>query len=85
MPPQSSPQPLSPRPLTEPHQARLATDHSCRSEIVTAHTAALAAGDAGYADPQTGLFVLTAGFLARRGSCCGNGCRHCPYIGGPSA
>ena len=30
-------------------------------------------------DPQTGLFVLTAAFLLRRGSCCESACRHCPY------
>jgi hypothetical protein len=23
--------------------------------------------------------VFTARFLRRRGYCCGNGCRHCPY------
>jgi hypothetical protein len=23
--------------------------------------------------------VFTARFLSRRGYCCGNGCRHCPY------
>ncbi|HEX8458116.1 MAG TPA: DUF5522 domain-containing protein [Pyrinomonadaceae bacterium] len=23
--------------------------------------------------------VFTARFLARRGYCCANGCRHCPY------
>ena len=28
---------------------------------------------------EDGLFVLTAGYLLRRGYCCGNGCRHCPY------
>ena len=28
---------------------------------------------------ENGLMVLTARFLARRGYCCGNGCRHCPY------
>jgi hypothetical protein len=50
-------------------------------EIVAAHDAALADGSAGYADPATGLFVLTAQFLAERGWCCGNGCRHCPYTG----
>ncbi len=33
-------------------------------------------------DPDTGLFVLTAGFLARSGTCCDRGCRHCPYVGG---
>ena len=26
-----------------------------------------------------GLFVLTGGYLKRRGHCCGKGCRHCPY------
>jgi hypothetical protein len=24
-------------------------------------------------------FVLTAAYLLRRGTCCDNGCRHCPY------
>jgi len=26
-----------------------------------------------------GLMVLTEHFLEKRGYCCGNGCRHCPY------
>jgi hypothetical protein len=43
------------------------------------HAKAMADGEDGYLDPRTGLFVLTADFLARRGFCCGNGCRHCPY------
>ena len=43
------------------------------------HAKAMADGEDGYLDPSTGLFVLTAAFLARRGYCCGNGCRHCPY------
>jgi len=25
------------------------------------------------------LMVLTEIFLRKRGYCCGNGCRHCPY------
>jgi hypothetical protein len=75
--------PLAPRPLTEPHPARLPADHPYREKILAAHAAALAAGDAGYPDPRTGLFVLTAGYLARRGTCCGRGCRHCPYLDGP--
>lgn len=74
-------QPLSSRPLTEPHPDRLSPLHPRRAEILAAHDAALAAGDAGYPDPGTGLFVLTAGFLAKRGTCCGRGCRHCPYLG----
>ena len=28
---------------------------------------------------ENGLMVLTARFLEKRGYCCGNGCRHCPY------
>jgi hypothetical protein len=55
-------------------------DVTYRAEILTAHNGALAAGSAGYLDPRTGLFVLSAGFLAARGTCCGRGCRHCPYV-----
>jgi hypothetical protein len=66
----------------EPHPSRLAPDHPRRAEILAAHAAALAADQAGYLDPETGLFVLTAGFLARRGICCTRGCRHCPYVDG---
>ena len=72
--------PLAPRALTEPHPARLSPRHPRRAEILAAHAAALDAGQAGYLDPDTGLFVLTAGFLAGRGTCCGRGCRHCPYV-----
>ncbi|WP_405092994.1 DUF5522 domain-containing protein [Micromonospora sp. NBC_01392] len=71
---------LADRPLTEPHPSRLPLAHPGRARILTAHAAALAAGEAGYPDPETGLFVLSAGFLARRGTCCGRGCRHCPYV-----
>ena len=46
-----------------------------------AHDAAEARGEAGYLDPHSGLFVLTATYLRDRGTCCGNGCRHCPYDG----
>lgn len=28
---------------------------------------------------EDGLMVLTAHFLLKRGYCCGNRCRHCPY------
>lgn len=28
---------------------------------------------------EDGLMVLTARYLGRRGYCCDNGCRHCPY------
>ena len=28
---------------------------------------------------ENGLLVYTAAHHLRRGSCCGSGCRHCPY------
>ncbi|MCB9303374.1 MAG: hypothetical protein H6566_22285 [Lewinellaceae bacterium] len=28
---------------------------------------------------ENGLFVLTEHFLRKRGYCCQNGCRHCPF------
>jgi len=66
--------------LTEPHPSRLDLQHPRRSAILAAHENALAAGWPGYLDPDSGLFVLTAGFLRDRGYCCGRGCRHCPYL-----
>ena len=45
-----------------------------------AHHEALMRGQAGYFDPATGLFVQTARTLWDRGSCCEQGCRHCPYV-----
>lgn len=32
-----------------------------------------------YIDPATGYAVFTAHYLKERGTCCGNGCRHCPW------
>lgn len=69
----------SARGLSEPHPDRLPADHPRRDVILAAHEAALAAGEAGYLDPGTGLFVLTAAELAAQGTCCDRGCRHCPY------
>jgi hypothetical protein len=28
---------------------------------------------------ENGLMVFTAQYHLKRGSCCGNNCRHCPY------
>ena len=67
-------------PRVEYIQDRLAPDHPGRDAVLAAHATALERGDAGYLDPASGLFVLTAGFLADRGTCCGRGCRHCPYL-----
>jgi len=56
----------------------------CRPDyaaVIDAHDEAAAGGHAGYADPSTGLFVMTVTYLADRGHCCEQGCRHCPYPG----
>ena len=58
---------------------RLPADPEQRQRILDAHDAAVAAGEPGYADPETGLFVFTAASLAATGRCCDSGCRHCPY------
>ena len=44
-------------------------DDACRNDVP------------GYMDPGSGLFVMTSAYLRRRGFCCGNACRHCPYLG----
>lgn len=72
--------PLASRPLTEPHPERLPLDDPARAAVLAAHATALERGEAGYLDPASGLLVLTAAFLADRGTCCGRGCRHCPYV-----
>lgn len=72
--------PLAPRPLTEPAASRLPANARRRSEVMAAHAVAIERGEAGYVDPESGLFVLTAKFLADRGTCCERGCRHCPYV-----
>jgi hypothetical protein len=71
---------LADRPLTEPHPSRLDPRRPDRQAILAAHAAAMAADDDGYVDPSSGLFVFTARYLARRGSCCDTACRHCPYV-----
>jgi hypothetical protein len=55
-----------------------------RDEIRRRHRAALDAHRSVYPDPQSGLMVFTARFLADRGYCCGSGCRHCPYATPPT-
>jgi len=47
--------------------------------IEAIHRAACAAGEAGYLDPRTWLFVQTAVQLGSLPTCCGSGCRQCPW------
>jgi Family of unknown function (DUF5522) len=32
---------------------------------------------------ENGLMVFTAAYHLKRGTCCGSGCRQCPYGNGP--
>jgi hypothetical protein len=48
--------------------------------ILRAHAEAMAGGEPGYIDPQSGLFVFSAAYHAERGTCCKSDCRHCPYV-----
>jgi hypothetical protein len=72
--------PAASRPLTQPHADRLPANHPDHDEIILRHAEAIDRGEAGYLDPATGLFVISAATHLRRGSCCANGCRHCPYV-----
>lgn len=50
-----------------------------RSDIKELHREACDAGRDTYIDPASGYQVLTSKALLRKGACCGNSCRHCPY------
>lgn len=54
-------------------------------DALARHEAAVAQGKDFYTDPDTGYVVMTALYLTRRGYCCGNICRHCPYDRGEPA
>ena len=75
---------LRPGGLERPHPSRLSLGHPGFDRILDAHRRAVAEGRPGYTDPDTGLFVMTSAWLAARGSCCDQGCRHCPYLGAAS-
>jgi iron complex transport system substrate-binding protein len=47
--------------------------------IEEAHLAACQRGESMYLDPKTGLSVFTELTHLKRGKCCGNKCRHCPF------
>jgi hypothetical protein len=64
-----------------PHPTRLDPSHPMFVAIMRSHDEAIAQDRGGYLDPGTGLFVMTAEHHIRRGQCCHNGCRHCPYLG----
>jgi len=76
----TGPEPLAGRGPDEPHPTRLAPDDPMRDAVLAAHRAARVSGAASYVDPATGYQVMTSEYLAARGTCCLQGCRHCPYV-----
>ncbi|KAL1922731.1 uncharacterized protein VTP21DRAFT_9107 [Calcarisporiella thermophila] len=48
-------------------------------EWVEVHRLACENGEMTYKDPATGYTVMTALSHKKRGYCCGNKCRHCPF------
>ena len=74
------PRPGDGRATAVPHVSRLDPRRPDYAAIIDAHRAAVDAGEPGYLDPTTDLFVMTARYLADRGYCCNQGCRHCPYL-----
>jgi len=48
-------------------------------DIEELHQLAVRQGLSTYTDPATGFMVFTEVAHLRRGKCCGNRCRHCPY------
>lgn len=75
------PEASRPDALQRPHGRRFASNQPGFDRVMQAHDAAMAGGDAGYLDPNSGLYVMTAAHLLARGYCCNNGCRHCPFVG----
>jgi len=61
--------------LTTSHTFKMATS----SDIEDLHTHAVQLGQLTYIDPDTGYTVFTQVAHLKRGNCCGNKCRHCPY------
>ncbi|MGI8757576.1 MAG: DUF5522 domain-containing protein [Acidimicrobiales bacterium] len=55
------------------------SNEAVSAQIAARHQRACDAGLSSYLDPATGYSVLTARYLAERGTCCDQGCRHCPY------
>mmetsp|Transcript_5851 Transcript_5851/g.7821 ORF Transcript_5851/g.7821 Transcript_5851/m.7821 type:complete len:375 (+) Transcript_5851:244-1368(+) len=48
-------------------------------DIEDIHRKAVANSESTYIDPDTGFMVFTEVAHLKRGKCCGNKCRHCPY------
>ncbi|KAK5816608.1 hypothetical protein F5H01DRAFT_412702 [Linnemannia elongata] len=64
----------------KPQQQQQKTQAELEKEIwQEAHRQACEGNRKKYIDPKTGYSVMTELLHKRRGYCCGNACRHCPY------
>ena len=63
-----------------PHPSRCSPNREDYAAIVSAHEQAVVRGQPTYIDPVTGFMVLTFATHLDRGTCCDNGCRHCPFV-----
>ncbi len=52
---------------------------SFQAQIQSIHDEACVNKHDFYIDPQTSYQVMTSYFLKKRGYCCNNNCRHCPF------
>jgi hypothetical protein len=52
---------------------------SAALDIETLHSVACLNKQNSYIDPKSGYTVFTSHFHQKRGVCCGNKCRHCPF------
>lgn len=66
-------------PMNEVCEAPNAIEQGLPRSLMEVHEGAVSAGAETYADPATGYTVFTRLSHLRRGKCCGNACRHCPF------
>lgn len=66
--------------IERPHPSRCSPTRHDYDAIIRAHDEAVLRGEPSYRDPATGLTVLTVVTHRERGTCCGSGCRHCPWV-----
>lgn len=59
--------------------ARNQAVRSLSKDIEDLHREACEQGNGAYRDPATGYTVITEYAHLKRGKCCGNACRHCPF------
>jgi cob(I)alamin adenosyltransferase len=62
-----------------PNKQQLVVEAGPSQDIEDAHFKSCTESNLFYTDPTTSLSVLTESAHLKRGKCCGNMCRHCPY------